>query len=440
MSLSPSATSSSQGPTGINSGQGVSPRALRPLLKATGFSKNLLRQLSVTYGFVYFLDDSELIHHVLQDFASYAATKVYTHMPLEMMTTMDPEEYNRALQMDSLRQVTRAVYPGSDVHRHGRHGWLTLCVELHSTESSQLRRGQHHYLCALVAEPGRQADLESYLQSQLQVKRNLRYISVYLPTHDHSWLRTYRRARQPDTLLLPRPPQGQPGLWEDVLNEARDFFSESTREEYARHGWPWTRKVMLCGPPGTGKTTLVHTLATVLDKPVYVLNLGQSGMGDVDLISLTQSIPSHSLVIMEDLDHIFQGWRDRADNVNRATVLGFLDGFLSREGIVSFITCNTTESFDEVLLREGRVDRIYEFDHVTRELAGRALSRYYPDSTDQHRAQFARIVKEKRLPPAALQEFFKTQRKRTLAEALEAAQEALTTGRKKRRRENRLVQ
>lgn len=128
-------------------------------------------------------------------------------------------------------------------------------------------------------------------------------------------------------------------------------------------GLPWHTGIMLSGPPGTGKSSLIHAVASATGRSVAFLNL--SSVGDdgelMDLMACRNKWDTTILVI-EDIDVARASvTRDDKDGtVTLSTLLNVLDGFLTPEGLLVMATTNSIESLDPALLRPGRFDLTLE--------------------------------------------------------------------------------
>lgn len=59
------------------------------------------------------------------------------------------------------------------------------------------------------------------------------------------------------------------------------------------------------GPPGTGKTSIVHSLAGELGLNIYIISLGKNGMDDRTLNACISSLPEKCIALIEDIDAAF---------------------------------------------------------------------------------------------------------------------------------------
>jgi chaperone BCS1 len=68
---------------------------------------------------------------------------------------------------------------------------------------------------------------------------------------------------------------------------------------------PYRRGYLLYGPPGTGKTTFINSIAGELKLNLCVLSLQDEEITECKLINALGTIPNRSLVLLEDVDAIF---------------------------------------------------------------------------------------------------------------------------------------
>src|SRR6266851_8044284 len=70
-------------------------------------------------------------------------------------------------------------------------------------------------------------------------------------------------------------------------------------------GIPFRRGYLLYGAPGSGKTSIIHSLAGELGLDIYIISLSKTGLDDTALGSLISSLPEQCIAIMEDIDAAF---------------------------------------------------------------------------------------------------------------------------------------
>lgn len=222
-----------------------------------------------------------------------------------------------------------------------------------------------------------------------------------------------------------------PGIKETLLNDARDFFS--SKKWYTDRGIPFRRGYLLVslphttttersdspcthkyGAPGSGKTSMIQSIAGELGLNVYIVTLSRIGMDDSALNELISNMPRRCIALMEDIDAAFKagitrdlpsepqphpgGDESKADSgrgredpsrtgsdvgsrVTLSGLLNALDGIGAQEGRILFATTNNYKALDPALCRPGRMDLHIEFKLSSRFQAKSLYKCFYlPDS------------------------------------------------------------
>ncbi|KDQ27294.1 hypothetical protein PLEOSDRAFT_1064650 [Pleurotus ostreatus PC15] len=244
----------------------------------------------------------------------------------------------------------------------------------------------------------------------------------------------------------------EPGVKERVVADARDFLA--SEKWYSDRGIPFRRGYLLHGIPGSGKSSLIHAIASELELDVYVLSLSAPWMSDDRLQQLLGVVPKGTMVLLEDLDAAFtrsttreedeknassdsstaanqesatattttfSGRRgrsrlhrssrtstkdtkkdkkekkdkDRLNDVNTLSLSGLLnalDGVAASEGRLLFATTNHIERLDPALRRPGRMDIWVEFKYATRAQAEALYRNFFPCVEDSEMASAAELA------------------------------------------------
>ncbi|KAI0924341.1 hypothetical protein AcW1_006482 [Taiwanofungus camphoratus] len=202
----------------------------------------------------------------------------------------------------------------------------------------------------------------------------------------------------------------EPGVKDMIIADCQDFLC--SEDWYAERGIPFRRGYLLYGVPGSGKTSLIHSLAGELGLDIYVVSLSSKGMSDNTLTTLMGNVPSRCILLLEDLDAAFTRGVSRDDTSTGAPttssssnststaknkdenndgstlslsgLLNSLDGVAAAEGRLLFATTNHIERLDPALSRPGRMDVWVNFKHATKWQAEGIFKCFFPakPSTD----------------------------------------------------------
>ncbi len=197
---------------------------------------------------------------------------------------------------------------------------------------------------------------------------------------------TSRRERvgSGTTVILPEAidkaegaPLSKPTLTVETLSgygEARDW-ALALRDDLALWkagslGWTqMSTRLLLAGPPGTGKTTYARALGNTLRLPLLATSVGTwlepSHLGDVlaRMAAAFEEAKTHApcLLFIDEIDGIGRRRHDHGQHdeywnavVNRA--LELMDGAVRTEGVILVGATNHPSAIDPALLRSGRLE------------------------------------------------------------------------------------
>lgn len=225
-----------------------------------------------------------------------------------------------------------------------------------------------------------------------------------------------RSPRSLDTVFMPASQKAR------IIERLTRFLGDQA--EYLRLGVPWRLGLLFEGPPGTGKTSLIFTLAGFIGRSVYLINLNNI-QGDNDLTAAFNDVSHDGVVVIEDIDTAtishdrdgesrpVQAFADAlgklapeapssvGGKLSLSGLLNAIDGLASMEGRILFITSNHAGKLDPALLRPGRVDVREVVDRLDGDVAWAMFRAFRPEGS---RSEFESLIGG-RLPiaPAELQ-------------------------------------
>ncbi|KAJ3360589.1 hypothetical protein HDU91_004504 [Kappamyces sp. JEL0680] len=199
-----------------------------------------------------------------------------------------------------------------------------------------------------------------------------------------------------------------------ILADVRQFLGSSGW--YYDRGIPYRRGYLLYGPPGSGKSSFIQSLAGELDYSICIMNLAELGMTDDRFAHLLNNLPPRSIILLEDVDAAFSArtsleskTKGYQSMLTLSGLLNGLDGVVAAEERIIFMTTNHLERLDPALTRPGRVDFKVLLDNLTKTQALELFLRFYPE---QHGLGTLFVEKMQeleligRLSPASLQGHF----------------------------------
>jgi mitochondrial chaperone BCS1 len=245
--------------------------------------------------------------------------------------------------------------------------------------------------------------------------------------HSNEWVRLADVAKRPlKTVIIDR------AMKNELVGNIQHWMD--SREWYEERGLAYKKTFILKGMPGTGKTSLIKALASHFGMNVCMINLAM--MTDNSFERALSTAPKNSFIVIEDFDSssatkarkslvtkkVAQPTDKPSDKVELPVsasgelvtkeaaakdpledllhggltlsgILNALDGLLSLDGKIVFMTTNVYETLDPALIRKGRVDHTYELGMLTDPEVRDYVELMFPETGDLTRAiYFAPIL------------------------------------------------
>lgn len=153
----------------------------------------------------------------------------------------------------------------------------------------------------------------------------------------------------------------------DIWKKSEDFYRE--------RGIPYKLGILLYGEPGTGKSSLIHAVASELNKDVIVLTAGAILNGKLNRYdAVCCDCDTAPVIVIEEIDTIVSSrQQDKELSENQKSILSellnFLDGSSSPDSCIIIATTNHIEKLDPAIIRSGRFDIKIQMGKISRDLA-----------------------------------------------------------------------
>jgi len=190
-----------------------------------------------------------------------------------------------------------------------------------------------------------------------------------------------------------------------VFTDINKFISK--KELYHKYGIPYKRNYLFEGIPGTGKTTMIMSIASELNMDIAIINFDHD-MTDNVFMSAVTSIPRNNILVLEDIDSLFLNRESTRENKSLITfsgLLNILDGIIRNEGLITFMTTNYVRKLDAAMVRAGRVDYRINFTYAQNDQIERMFYYFYPDKEEIFK-KFLKKIKKVQTTTSILQKFF----------------------------------
>jgi hypothetical protein len=193
-------------------------------------------------------------------------------------------------------------------------------------------------------------------------------------TKDQSW----------DDLLM------EPELKGEIRGLVENFLA--SKDFYEKNRIPYKRGMLLFGPAGNGKTSLIRTIISCYNfKPVTIIAEANNDMVREAFAYAEEQAPA--LLYFEDLDSLLER------SIDPSSFLNLMDGISAKNGMLVIATANEVRKLKaNITDRPSRFDRKFEIPLPTADMAHQYLKKWF--------GSFLTAAKGKELSKYAVQHRF----------------------------------
>jgi len=196
-------------------------------------------------------------------------------------------------------------------------------------------------------------------------------IQVFVPHWDGWGSMGFIYKRKPNTLFF------ENDIYHNMFLDIEKFFK--SKQWYIDRGIPWKRVYMLHGPPGNGKTSLIKTICSNLNKSINIINLSSTGLTEDKFTNLMLDADLNNIMVFEDMDTAFakRESKNKLNGVSFTEFINQLDGLSTRDGRVVIMTTNHFDKLDPAIKRPGRIDKVYFLDNANKKQIYQLVNAFY---------------------------------------------------------------
>ena len=192
---------------------------------------------------------------------------------------------------------------------------------------------------------------------------------------------------------------------EELTRDVLDFLDNKEFTEFCKkYSIKQKRGIIFAGPPGNGKTLMLAWLKSqALQRGMEFIayTSAKEFLNDSDSIGRNNGRVTKKIIVFEEFDTYLQerdqgsmGQNRISSNQVQGTLLQILDGIEDINSVVFIFTTNFPQSFDNAIMRPGRIDRVINFNPPTKDQQIAFMHAYLEDYILQHTLILTELSKQ----------------------------------------------
>ncbi len=199
-------------------------------------------------------------------------------------------------------------------------------------------------------------------------------------------------------------------LEENIKNEVKVLIDRYNDKEHKKKlktfGINNKMNLIFSGLPGTGKSSLMFAVASLLKQDIATIDFNNKNLSDHGFIKAIKRLPNDCIIALEDIDSLYHSRDKSRDNiVSFSCILNFLDGIYSKDDLVTIITTNHLEKLDKALIRPMRIEKIINFTYCSKYQYSIIFEKFFEDKKELSQKVW-KMIKNKKFTTSMLQNWF----------------------------------
>jgi chaperone BCS1 len=348
---------------------------------------------------------SKIWHFVVKHMTTQMTITSFNQSFFDLMEWLEEKGYSHKFRRF---KITNGKWGSDDITTKGVgygshimwHNWKPIKVSLEKESDGHAERDKEVITLTRIGRSHKPFDdLVDDLRRRREDSRDMTAMYVHMGTE--GWSYSGKQPKRPiDSVIIENKKM------EKLLKAFKDF--EEKEEWYVKHGIPYQLGILLHGPPGTGKTSIIRAIAGYLNKALYVASASKMyGLGsmfgecDKDCILVIEDVDSCSMTRKRKGSEKFEKKDDDKDSLDifdsdsgsdfdelfekmslssLSDLLNAVDGVFIKHGRILIMTTNHPEKLDPALMRPGRVDISLELSYINEETFKRFVLSFFPDA------------------------------------------------------------
>jgi len=208
--------------------------------------------------------------------------------------------------------------------------------------------------------------------------------------------------RKFDTVIL------DPDIKAEIKKCIDKFHDKDYKKKLESFGIHSKLNLIFSGLPGTGKSSLMYSIASMLNKDIATIDFNNRDLNDHNFIVAINKVPKNCLFVLEDIDALYIDRDKSNDNrISFSCILNFMDGLYSQEDLITIITTNHLERLDKALIRPMRADKIIKFTYCSKYQYEMIFNRFFPEKEELMK-EIYKMIQRKKYTTAMLQKWLIT--------------------------------